>query len=89
MPLIFPDSPTPGQLATINGRVWQWDGYRWVQTFQGFTGSIGFTGSVGFVGSLGFTGSNGFTGSGGSGFTGSQGSSFDLGINYAYRAILM
>lgn len=93
MSLIFPDNPQINDQTTTGGRVWVWDGYRWVPSNPlGYTGSLGFTGSVGFsgsIGDLGYTGSRGafdaigFTGSkgdqGSTGFTGSTGSQGPLG----------
>lgn len=29
MALTFPSSPTTGQVAQVNGRQYQWDGYAW------------------------------------------------------------
>lgn len=39
MPLSFPNNPTSGQQATVNGRVWSWTGYAWELVASGGGGS--------------------------------------------------
>lgn len=52
--LIFPNNPNIGDQTTTGGKVWQWDGVRWVTYKEtGYTGSIGFRGSTGYQGSTG------------------------------------
>ena len=79
--MIFPDDPLIGDTVETGGRIWEWDGERWLAVFDsGYKGSTGYTGSEGVRGSVGYKGSvgdpggsTGYTGSGGAGYTGSIG----------------
>lgn len=70
MPIVFPSSPSLGQIYTLpTGESWEWNGSAW-QTL----GSPGVTGPVGPQGPTGPTGPQGIQGpTGTTGATGSQG----------------
>jgi hypothetical protein len=55
MPINFPTNPTIGQNYSFSGRTWQWtgEGWKFVSSATGFTGSAGFTGSQGPIGYAG------------------------------------
>lgn len=79
MAIIFPNTPTVGQVVTQGGTSYTWTGASWDVAgssdvgYTGSRGSTGYTGSIG-VGYTGSTGSVGYTGSIGTiGFTGSAG----------------
>lgn len=73
MPIIFPSSPTIGQVYTnsTSGDSWKWNGYAWESL--GNVNPIGPAGSVGPVGPTGPIGPTGPSGGGGSGLTGPAG----------------
>lgn len=72
----FPDSPSPNDTYTFNGKTWKWDGVNWnlIATLTGPTGAQGIQGPTGPQGIQGLMGPTGPTGPQGiAGPTGPQG----------------
>ena len=71
---VFPLNPQSGTTSECLNSIWTYDGYGWVRSKGGVTGSNGATGSQGVTGPTGATGSQGIQGNtGATGATGSQG----------------
>ena len=71
---VFPLNPQSGTTTECLNSIWTYDGYGWVRSRGGVTGSNGATGSQGVTGPTGATGSQGIQGNTGpTGPTGSQG----------------
>jgi hypothetical protein len=68
---VFPLNPQSGTTSECLNSIWTYDGYGWVRSRGGVTGSNGATGSPGVTGPTGPTGSQGIQGN--TGATGSQG----------------
>jgi len=56
--LNFPDDPLVGDVFSVDGRSWTWDGFTWNQS----GGPLGPTGPTGPTGETGPTGPTGATG---------------------------
>jgi len=60
MPINFPDSPTVGQLHTVDGRTWRWTGAAWAGVIgPGIAGAQGPPGPQGAPGPQGPAGADG------------------------------
>ena len=85
----FPNSPSNGQVYTLNGISWTWNGSSWRRSSavgaQGATGAQGAQGAQGHQGHQGDTGSGGSTGAqGAQGHQGHQGSGGSTGAGLAF-----